>query len=233
MRIAVFSDIHGNYLNLVSFFQSARKLNIDKYVCLGDLLNYFPDNKKVIDLLVQEKVLCLLGNHDRMYIEDCDKVEKKKLYNFDQYLFESEEYRIYLESLPLKYEIVVKNRSLFFCHASPLDYLDTYVYPDSDLSTLNSIKADFVFMGHTHRQFLREYNNKVFCNVGSIGMPRDNGILMGFVIIDTTAFDIKLYRKNADYQKIISSYQSQTNPDVINLLNRRETISYPYTLIHE
>lgn len=86
-------------------------------------------------------------------------------------------------------------------------------------------------MGHTHRQFLTEHHNKVFCNVGSIGLPRDNGSLMGFAVIDTNNFEIKLFRKMIDYRAVIVAYEKQAPADVIKLLDRKESINFNYTLI--
>ncbi len=234
MKIAVFSDVHGNYLNLVSFFESADKLNIDKFICLGDLCNYYSDNLKVIDLIKKRKINCLLGNHDELYIKDTRISEKKKSdYNFDISLLESKEHVNFLKTLPLKFEITENNISILFCHASPNDFLYTYIYPDTDLSQFNNIKHNIVFVGHSHRQFLRQEGDKMFCNVGSIGLPRDNGSLMGFAIFDTDDLSITLYRKKIDIDGVIERYENKINIDLIELLNRKETINYKYTLINE
>lgn len=232
MKIAVFSDIHGNYINLLSFYESASKLNIDTYICLGDLCNYYPDNLKVIDLIKEKNTLCLLGNHDEFYISGKElSQEKKTAYNFDGKLLQSENHISYLKSLPLKYELTTKKASILFCHASPVDLLYSYIYPDSDLSIYENIPYDIVFIGHTHRQFIRKHKNKIFCNVGSIGLPRDNGSLLGFAIIDTEDLNITLYRKKIDIETIKSAYNTLTTDVVIEMLDRKEIINYSYTQI--
>lgn len=232
MKIAVFSDIHGNYLNLVSFYESAMKLNIDKFICLGDLCNYYPDNKKVIDFINKNEILCLLGNHDEFYAFNLPLSEEKKIaYNFDDDLSIHKEQIDFLSQLPRSYEIHENGKSLFFCHASPKDLLYTYIYPDSDLSVYNNINKDIVFIGHTHRQFLKQNKNTLFCNVGSIGQPRDNGLLMGFAVIDTSDFSIVLYRKEINSTRIKKTYGDLVNKDVLDMLERKERINYSYTLI--
>lgn len=133
--------------------------------------------------------------------------------------------------MPQSLEINENGKSIFFCHASPIDLLNTYVYPDTDLNIYNNVPYDYIFMGHTHRQFLTEHHNKVFCNVGSIGLPRDNGSLMGFAVIDTNNFEIKLFRKMIDYRAVIVAYEKQAPADVIKLLDRKESINFNYTLI--
>lgn len=232
MRIAIFSDVHGNYINLLSFFESTKGMNIDKYICLGDLCNYYPDNEKVINLINSKNIICLLGNHDELYISDkLLSDEKKAKYCFDEKLKKADYIKSFFKKLPQSLEINENGKSIFFCHASPIDLLNTYVYPDTDLNIYNNVPYDYIFMGHTHRQFLTEHHNKVFCNVGSIGLPRDNGSLMGFAVIDTNNFEIKLFRKMIDYRAVIVAYEKQAPADVIKLLDRKESINFNYTLI--
>jgi len=40
MRISVFSDIHSNLEALTAFINHASTKNIDRYVCLGDIVGY-------------------------------------------------------------------------------------------------------------------------------------------------------------------------------------------------
>lgn len=232
MRIAIFSDAHGNYLNLLSFFKSTEELGIQQFICLGDLCNYYPDNKKVIDFIKVKNMTCLLGNHDDLYISKVSlSGQKKQDYNFDEALLLDEDRLKFLKSLPLSYEIEVSGKKLFFCHASPHDLINTYVYPDSDLDTYNEVPYDYIFMGHTHRQFLKEHNGKLFCNVGSIGLPRDNGTMMGFAVLETQDMSVTLYRKKINVEEIKTQYQNNTPIQVLELLNRKETINYNYTII--
>lgn len=232
MKIAVFSDVHGNYINLLSFFESAKKLKIDKFICLGDLCNYYPDNKKVIEFFIENNILCLLGNHDELYGSDKALTGAKKIaYNYDESLVLNNESKIFLSKLPLKYEMFENNKAMLFCHASPSDLIYTYIYPDTDLTSYENMPYDIVFMGHTHRQFLREQNNKLFCNVGSVGMPRDNGSLLGFAVIDTCDNGITLYRKKINIEKVKLAYENNTPLEVLQLLSRQEVLNYNYTLL--
>lgn len=209
-------------------------MDIDRYICLGDLCNYYPDNKQVIDFVKDKEITCVLGNHDEFYLPHVTLSHEKKInYHFDEYLNKSESVNGFLKTLPLKYELEVNNKSILFCHASPSDLLYTYVYPDTELAVYDTIPYDFVFMGHTHRQFLRKERDKIFCNVGSIGLPRDNGSLMGFAVLDTNTMEVLLYRKKIDVRKIVKTYGNFVNKSLIELMNRTEPLNYPYTLLNE
>jgi putative phosphoesterase len=229
MRIAIFSDVHGNYLNLLSFFESIESLHVDQCICLGDLCDYYPDSAKVIDLMREKQIFCLLGNHDELYISDNTLNEgKKEAYNFDEVLQKDVNRLQYLKTLPLSHEMKVGNKTLFFCHASPKDLLYTYIFPNTDLNIYNHVPYDYIFMGHTHRAFLKTHQNKVFCNVGSVGLPRDNGALLSFAILDTDDMSIQLYRKEIAINQVKMQYQSSTPDQVIGMLDRQEILNHQY-----
>lgn len=230
MKYAIFSDVHGNLLNLISFFQETKEFGIENYICLGDLCNYYPDSKEVIELIDKKAIICLMGNHDKMYVCDLKLDEQtKKAYNYDSSLTYSLRHMNFLISCPLKYEIDSTSKALF-CHASPNGFLDEYIYPDSDLSQFSNLEYEFIFMGHTHRQFIKKVGGITFCNVGSIGSPRDNGGLMGYAVFDSTEKTVALHRIKINVEKVLECYGQSTPVEVLNLLNRREDLLYSYKI---
>ena len=59
MKIALISDIHGNYDALKEVFKQIDKLKIEEVYCLGDIVNYYYEPDKCIDLLIKKKVKCI------------------------------------------------------------------------------------------------------------------------------------------------------------------------------
>ena len=51
MKIAVLSDIHGNYIALKKCIIDAKEHNVDRYVFLGDYLGEFPYPHRTLDIL--------------------------------------------------------------------------------------------------------------------------------------------------------------------------------------
>lgn len=233
MRYCIFSDVHGNLSNLLDFFSCTSELGVDEYICLGDLCNYYPDNKAVIELVISKDIKCILGNHDEFYTKpESLPVERKQAYNFQEELLTSDYHVNYLRSLPRSISVSGDSQVLF-CHGSPHDLTNEYLYPDSDLTRFKELKYDYVFCGHTHRQFVRNSGNIIFCNVGSVGMPRDNGSLFGFAIFDEGNQEIQLYRKTIDIDEIVTKYAGKVPDEVIRLLDRREKLEFKYTLIND
>lgn len=62
MRIAFFSDIHGNLEALNSVLDFLKGQNIDKIHCLGDIVGYGPNPHEVLNIIKDYD--CILGNHD-------------------------------------------------------------------------------------------------------------------------------------------------------------------------
>jgi putative phosphoesterase len=231
LKYCIFSDIHGNYINLVDMFKSTINLNIDKYICLGDVCNYYTDNKKVIDFLIDKNIDCVLGNHDELYMTT-NKLSKKKIesYNFDYELRNSYKHIDFLRNLP-DHIVLEGHQKVLLCHGSPNNFTNEYIYPDSKLTSFEDCGYDIVFFGHTHRQFLKKHKNIIFCNVGSVGQPRDNGLLFGFVTFDSEQEIISLYRKHSNKSMLLNSYGGIVPEEVIQMLDRNELIDYPYILI--
>lgn len=231
MRYCIFSDVHGNFINLVDMYNSSIELKIDKYICLGDLCNYYSDNREVIDFFIEKEIECVLGNHDKLYISKHNlNDEQMSAYNFDYDLKYSSHHIEFLNSLPDKI-ILNENLKILLCHGSPNDFTNEYIYPDTNLASFENCDFDIIFCGHTHRQFLRSFGSKFFCNVGSVGLPRDNGSLYGFVLFDSEFDTITLYRKAVDKQAIMQRYQNSVPTEVLSMLSREEPINFPYTLL--
>ena len=69
MKVAFISDIHGNYSALEAVFKEIKKLQIEKIYCLGDIVNYYYEPDKCIDLLRKNDVISIKGNHEKILLE--------------------------------------------------------------------------------------------------------------------------------------------------------------------
>lgn len=69
MRVAIFSDIHANTSALYEVLQVCKKLSVDVYWCLGDLVGRGEEPIDTLEVLKKlfdesETNVCLAGNHD-------------------------------------------------------------------------------------------------------------------------------------------------------------------------
>jgi hypothetical protein len=64
MRIAIFSDIHGNLIALKTLLEHLQVETVDAIYCLGDLFTPYPGSREIWDLINTYHVQCVLGNSD-------------------------------------------------------------------------------------------------------------------------------------------------------------------------
>src|SRR5574344_2607157 len=71
-RIALISDIHGNLEALESILEDIKKQEIDEIICLGDTIDIGPNSKECVDLLIDNNIKSVLGNHEIYLLKGTD-----------------------------------------------------------------------------------------------------------------------------------------------------------------
>lgn len=225
MKIGVLSDAHGNETGFFQCFGYLQQ-HTDKIYFLGDAVGYFPLSNNIIDTLRENNFTCLKGNHDAMLLgeleynkasENIYQVEKgKKVISSGNLAF--------LKSLPSSLSETINGRSLLFVHGSPSNPINGYFYPDTDLSLFSSPGHDVVFMGHTHRPFIRHKEDQLVVNVGSCGLPRDIGNRLTTAIYDCNSNEIQLVEFELDTTEVITKYGNDIHESVKEILNRNHKV---------
>lgn len=222
--IGVLSDAHGNDLVFRRVLDALSKLGAERFIFLGDAVGYIPSVDVLVTLMgMGTRVQCILGNHEQMlldgqYPERLESVYQikatRELLTPDQIAF--------VASWPRYREIEYPCGRALFVHGSPHDYQNGYVYPDTELDVFN-VPHDLVFMGHTHRAFLRRHGARRFINVGSCGLPRDDGRFASAVLFDPETGDARLIRLDLSFFDA-SVYLAglQVHSSVTNLFQRRQ-----------
>lgn len=75
-KIAVFSDIHGN---LQAILEDIKKEPIDSIICLGDVIGIGPNSKETLQLIEENKIEMILGNHEIYFLYNFKKMKFLKL----------------------------------------------------------------------------------------------------------------------------------------------------------
>src|ERR1700704_4741610 len=69
VRIALFSDVHGNLPAFQAVLADIGKEGVDETWCLGDLVGYGAQPDECVALARESCRLCLAGNHDLVVID--------------------------------------------------------------------------------------------------------------------------------------------------------------------
>jgi putative phosphoesterase len=196
MKIAIISDLHGNY-------EAMRSLpdGYDELWVLGDLVNYGPEPEAVVDFVKAESTAVVRGNHDHSLAYEVDPrctPRYQKMADITRRYSASvlkQEQKEFLRALPLKVELKRQDTRFYLCHARPSDPLYGYCPEQSDESVreLGGVNADVLLVGHTHTPFVRQVGNRLVVNPGSLGQPKTGKSDACYAIWEDGEFQLKSF----------------------------------------
>lgn len=181
--IAIISDIHGNYPALKAVLDDIDKKGIEKIFCLGDSAGYYSMINECIEVLIEREVYSLRGNHDYYLTSGvgchrsnsanrCIDFQKEKIKTSN---------RIWLENLNSSSLII---DDLHLVHGGWNDELDEYLSNISE-DYFENIEGKYLFSGHTHVPIVYNMADKVYCNPGAVGQPRDGNPKASYAIFNS------------------------------------------------
>ena len=211
-RLAVISDIHGNYPALKAVLDDIDKAGIEKIICLGDIVGYYCQVNECIDLLREREIQCLLGNHDYYMISGkcCESKTVKICINYQKTIIRKENFD-WLVTLKPEYEI----DSISFRHGGWNDAVEERI-STFDFKWVRDYSHKLFFSGHTHIQGIQkdDESDKLYCNPGSVGQPRDDNPKAAYAIVDSDN-RIELRRVKYDIDAIVAKMKEANQGDWI------------------
>lgn len=215
MRLAIFSDIHGNLEALQMVLEKIAALEADRLICLGDVVGYGADPNACVDVVQDVADVVLAGNHDWASVglqstEFFNPIPLMAIQWTEETL--GSDQAEFLRTCPL----FVNEGGAHYVHASPLEpELWPYLSDVNDgRNALRQTEHLLCFVGHSHRAFIctESGQNEVviegdiklsdadryLVNVGSVGQPRDGDPRASFAIWDQDKGNICLHRVSYD-----------------------------------
>lgn len=191
MKIVFFSDIHGNKYAFDKFLEQIQDDNVDMIIFGGDVLGYYYYANEIINYLKTSSIVCLLGNHDKMFLDVVDHtIEEKSLVKKYGDAYKnivstiSVENVEFLRGLGTNFKMEINGMKLGFFHGGPADDLLQRIYPDTVIESDDFADYDYVFLGHTHHKLVKRVIGCTIINPGSLGQQRD-GKGCSYVEFDT------------------------------------------------
>ncbi|MFP6858007.1 MAG: metallophosphoesterase family protein [Roseibacillus sp.] len=217
MRYAIFSDIHGNRQAWDAVLADMEDLEVQVYVCLGDVVGYGPCPQEVLSEIRARTENILVGNHDAAAAGLMDSsvfnpVAREAIDWTREQL--DEESLSFLARMPL----AIESEELLFVHAEVVEpgrfgYIETAAEVRENFAARDH---RVTFVGHTHRPalFCQEVDGSILkledqdcmlnedlryiVNVGSVGEPRTyEDIRARYVIYDSDSR--KLYYRRIEF----------------------------------
>ncbi len=222
MIYGIISDIHSNFDAFRVVYNRLSALNVDKVICLGDIVGYNAEPDKCVERVFKIADYIVRGNHDKAvaglidiaYFNDVarDAVlwTRKNISSSNLERLKS------IEKGPL----LIENKYVI-CHGSPVDE-DRYIFTERlvreafDYLDKHFPDARVCFFGHTHvplvyeegtgvlgpgSTFVLREDKRYLINPGSVGQPRDGINKSAFGVFDDTTLTFTLFRIDYPIEK--------------------------------
>ncbi len=220
MRLGIFSDVHSNLEALTAAVEVYKGLDIDQYVCLGDVVGYGANPNECCHIVKGMNAKVLMGNHDAAvagkmeYSYYYDAAREALDWCAEQLTSENIEW---LRDLPYSHRI----DDMCFSHGNPLcptefEYIFTLEQASDLLPRLDDL-SQINFIGHSHltksfalspgevnevvaRRFGLRKHRKYIITDGSVGQPRDYDSRSCFTVFDTETRVLEYHRTEYDIE---------------------------------
>ena len=224
MRLGFFSDAHGNIISTMQCMEMMRAMELDECFFLGDAIGYMPGGVEVLQLLTQEKIPCIMGNHEAMatgllpLTEDRDRIYRIRplLANMPASLL-----TCIKNSWPASKTLNVLGKKILMVHGRPSAPLHGYLHKNNQPSPEETAGFDVIVMGHTHRPYIQQFGRTLVINAGSCGLPRDIGNAPSFAVYDVQSATAKILRFELDIKSVINTWPlDSVHKSVISCMHR-------------
>jgi putative phosphoesterase len=227
VRVAIFSDIHGNLPALESVLVDIANQKPDARYCLGDLVGYAAFPNEVTERIQRENIPTVMGNYDDGvgYERDecgCAYREKRDRQLGDQSLawtkvHTTADNNAFLRSLVPQIRFEDQGKRVLLVHGSPRK-MNEYLFEDRPLSSFQrlaaSSNADIIVFGHTHKPYVKPVDGVLFVNVGSVGKPKDGDWRACYALIDLNDKPaVEFRRLEYDLKKVADAIRASELPD--------------------
>ena len=238
MRVALFSDIHGNPIALDAVLADVEAQGgVDAYWVLGDLAAVGYDPVAAIERLVAlPDARFVRGNGDRYVVtgerplptpEDVQKdprllatlVEVAQGFAWTQGAVTATSWLDWLQDLPLEQRMTLPDGTRLLGVHAATGYDDGRgVHPglsDAELqAALANCGADLVCVGHTHVPLDRSVGGVRVVNLGSVSNPVTADLRATYVLLEATSSGYQLHFRRVAYDRdaVIAAVQRSRHP---------------------
>ena len=244
MRTAVISDIHANLQALQAVLDHIDSQNVDRIICLGDILGYGPNPVECVDLVAERCEWSLMGNHDFGVLYEPTNfnvaAEQAAYWSRDQFDLESPN-----GTSAKRWEFLSQLRVRVleddFLYGTPRRPINEYLFPDDALNSpvkmqqIFELVDKYALVGHTHLpgvftdepdfyppddldgQYKLGGEEKAIINPGSVGQPRDLDPRASYIIIEDDC--VRFFRLEYDIDAVASKIRA--TPQLLDWLGER------------
>jgi putative phosphoesterase len=248
MRIAVFSDVHGNLSALQAALDHVEQQAVDLMFFAGDLCTMGPRPAECLRLVRERRIPSIRGNADEWLLsrgESPEKLRRALVWSATQL---TEDERDWLGRLPFALRVSPTARAaddLLIVHANPYNINDILYPPEGDQLTrfdevrqsddqlrelLGSIEAAMLVFGHLHIPNIRPLDSLTLVNVASVSMPGDEDGRAKYAVLawDGRGWQATHYRVEYDVDAEAEAFRANQPPGWEEAVAQLEERGYYY-----
>lgn len=183
MRIAVFSDIHGNCFALDRVLADLQRHPVDQMVCLGDAVQGGVQPAETVARLRELGCPIVMGNADAWLLtgevtsdNEAISEEQEEVRQWSLARLSADD-RAFIAGFQPTVELPLEGGRRLLCfHGSPTSF-DDLIFPETPegefVRLLGPFAPAILTGGHTHLQQVRRLGETFFFNPGSVGVAYD------------------------------------------------------------
>lgn len=183
-RLALISDIHGNYKALEAFLEYLTDHPVEGIIGLGDYVTDSPYPERTVELLhkMEKQYPCWLlrGNREEYLLDNpgnCKGWKPSSASGVLNYTLQrlTQEDLTYFASMPTERKLELEGYpTLYLCHGTP-GQVRGNVSEEKGLlqKVLSELPCRYLMGGHSHRQEIQEHQGNTYINPGSLGLAVD------------------------------------------------------------
>lgn len=200
MRLAIFSDVHGNLPALELMLEHASP--VDGYICLGDVVNYGPWSNECLDLIASlPNVVSVQGNHEEYFREGRYGGSHPVARAFFDVCYPEFGRHSDISSLPATHTL----GGFAFTHTIH----DRYIFPDTAVELDRN-----VVIGHSHRQFTISQPPFTLHNPGSVGQNRQYINVIDYMTLQVDSMRFDRHSLTYDVDVVIQEMRRTGYPEM-------------------
>ncbi len=220
MDIAVFSDIHSNYIAFGKCMEYALSRGISRFIFLGDYVGELAYPERTMELLYscRGKYDCtfIRGNKEEYWIKrrreggnswkEYDSTTGALWYAYDRLTKRDIDF---FEELPIARQVRYEGfPALTVCHGSPGNVKEQlWKGAERTREVMEGAGTSVVLCGHTHLQFAYRHRGIALMNPGSVGLSHQAGGLSQFMILHGEQGSWKEEFVSLDYDRMLARMQ--------------------------
>ena len=231
MRVAIFSDVHGNVRALEAVLANIRGRGpFDHVINAGDLAFGGPRPRDAMDVLIQSGWPTVRGNTDEWVAGEpgIPKSVSKETISWTRERLTAS-HLAFLQRLPLSHRLDPPGGPpLVIVHATPASTTEVLA-PDAPSEVVTRMLAQArtrtLAYGHIHRPYVRGVAGGLVVNVGSVGFPFD-GVPQPAWAIFTLAegrWTAEIIRVAYDNEAVALDLLASDHPDAAAFARRART----------